>query len=48
MSSDLVKENVNGTELAGKRERLEDGLVSEGIVGETGLLRGPVEEAESE
>jgi hypothetical protein len=48
VGSDFLKESVNGIKLSGKRERLEDGLVGEGVVREAGLLRGPVEETESE
>lgn len=49
MSSDLVQELVDGVEMAaGDRERLENGLVGSGGVGKAWLLRGPVEETESE
>lgn len=39
---------MESVELARNGERCEDGLVGSGIVGESGLLRSPVKEAESE
>lgn len=42
----LLKELIKGVELASNAERFENGMVSGGIVRESRLLRGPVEETE--
>lgn len=43
----LLKELIKGIELTGNAKRLENGMVSGGVVGESRLLRSPVEETKS-
>lgn len=48
LRSELLQELINGVELAGNGEGFEDRLVGGRGMGESRLLRRPVEEAESE